>query len=1014
MPLSADNTLFNSIKSPCMVLDIHAPEFKILSANEAYFKVTGTSAEKIVGKPVFEVYPESDDTKRLSGKDILLGSFMKVIETQKPDRIDRLRYDIPLGDEGQFESRYWQVDNIPIFNKAGDFIAILNEVQDVTPITLQAEYLDQLYENTDEGFLTVNKNLTLVGFNKKFKEDYKKVFGRDVEVGKNIIEYAAPERKELVKQVYARVFNGETITADLPFTFPDGVTRTFHFAYKPAKNSFGDITGAFVTLTDITEQKKLEDNRKDVLLNLQERNKDLLCLYQVSSITLTEIDISKMLLKVAQVMPAGFLRPEDTHVRIVYNDLTYSSKDFKETEYKIRTIKKKSRAGSVLIEVFTSNPGQLRMSDVFLKEEEKLIQTISEALVLKIDQQIALSEIEHKSNQLQNVMNSSLDVVCTINAEGEFEMMSETCESLWGYSADELVGKRYMDFVYSEDHDITNIAATEIMRGVSKTNFENRYVHKNGSLVPIVWSARWDEDDQLMYCIARDATEKQAIEQAIKAERERYAEVLMQAPAFICILSGENHVFEMTNPLYLELVDRADIIGKTIYEVFPEVRDQGFFEIIENVYNTGVPFFGNEILVKIKKGPEKILTDVYINISFQAYKGPNNETKGVFVFGIDVTNEVQTRKSIQEINERLEYVNRASYDVIWDWNFESNTIIFGEGLQKYFGYPSKNTKVESTFWYDNVHPEDRNRVETKIHEHFESNAEFWEDEYRFRNSSGAYLFVKDNGIIIRNSEGVPTRMVGAMKDITEKKIAEQRIQALNENLTLQAENLKQINEELEQFAYIASHDLQEPLRMVTSFLAQLERRYNDKLDEKGKQYIYFAVDGAKRMRQIILDLLEYSRAGRLDKHREPTDLNELLENSLKMLGTTINEKSAKIHKEKLPTLSVSPIAIQQVFQNLIGNALKYARDNVKPEVFITAEELESSWRFTISDNGIGVPDEYRDRIFQMFQRLHSRDEYSGTGIGLSICKRIIEQHKGTISVTSNKSGGSDFSFTLAK
>lgn len=885
MPLPSDNTLFNSIKSPCVVLDIHAPEFKILSANEAYLKVTGTIAEKIVGKSFFEGYPEIDVTQSLSGKDILLQSFIKVSETHEPDHIDRLRYAIPLGDELQYESRYWQVDNVPILNKDGEFIAILSEFQDITPITLQAEYLDQLYENTDEGFLTVNKNLILVGFNKKFKEDYKKVFGRDVEVGTSIIDYATPERKEIVKEVYARVFKGETITAELPFAFPDGVTRTFHFAYKPAKNSIGDITGAFVTLTDITEQKKLEENRKEVLLDLQERNKELLCLYQVSSITLSENEVSKMLHKVAQVMPAGFLRPKDTHVKIVYKDLTFTSKDFIETEYKIRTTKKKSRAGSLLIEVFTANPGQLKLNEVFLKEEEKLIQTISETLVLKIDQQVALSEIEQKRNQLQNVMNSSLDVVCTINADGEFEMMSETCESLWGYSTEELVGKRYMEFVYSEDHDITNSAASDIMRGISKTNFENRYVHKYGNLVPIVWSARWDEDDRLMYCIARDATEKQAIDQAIKAERERYAEVLMQAPAFICILSGENHVFEMTNPLYLELVDRKDIIGKTMYEVFPEVKDQGFFEIIENVYNTGVPFFGNEVLVKLKKGPDKILTDLYINISFQAYKGPNNAIKGVFVFGIDVT--------------------------------------------------------------------DMKRNENKIHK-------------------------------------------------------------LNEELSEQAENLRNINEELEQFAYIASHDLQEPLRMVTSFLAQLERRYNDKLDEKGKQYIFFAVDGAKRMRQIILDLLEYSRAGRLDKKREPADLNELVRNSLKMLGTTIKEKGARIHTGKLPTLTVSPIAIQQVFQNLIGNALKYSRDNVQPEISITAEEMDTTWKITIADNGIGVPEEYRDRIFQMFQRLHSRNEYTGTGIGLSICKRIIEQHKGTIFVSSNEWGGSDFSFTLSK
>jgi PAS domain S-box-containing protein len=885
MPLSPENTLFDAFKSPCLVLDIDAPLFTILKANEAYLAATGTTIPGLIGRPVFEVYPENDDTQRSSGKVTLIASFNKVIETKKTDTIEMLKYDIPIEGTNRFEAKYWRVENIPIFNKSGGLLAILNQVLDITSNILQAEYIDQLYENTDEGFLTVNRDLILVGFNRKFKEDYKKVFGKEVVAGTSIIEYASADRKELVKQVYERVFNGETITADMPFAFPDGVTRTFHFAYKPARNSFGDINGAFVSLSDVTEQKKLENNRREVLLNLQERNKELLCLYQVSSITLTETDTSKIIQKVAHIMPAGFLNPVETHVRIMFNNDVYTSKDFNETEYKIRSTRKKSRTGSILIEVFCENPQQLKLNELFLKEEEKLVQTISETLVLKLDQLMALSEIEHKSNQLQNVMNSSLDVVCTINIDGEFVMMSDACEQLWGYTPNELIGKKYMDFVFVEDHELTIETASDIISGVSKTNFENRYVHKNGALVPIVWSARWDEADQMMYCIARDATEKQAIESAIKAERERYAEVLMQAPAFICILSGENHVFEMTNPMYLELVDREDIIGKTIYEVFPEVKDQGFFEIIENVYNTGVPFFGNEILVKLKKGPQKVLTDVFINISFQAYKGPNNETRGVFVFGTDVTENIKTQHKISRLNEEL---------------------------------------------------------------------------------------------------------------------------------SQHAENLKHTNEELEQFAYIASHDLQEPLRMVTSFLAQLERRYDDKLDEKGKQYIYFAVDGARRMRQIILDLLEYSRAGRLDNKREHAAISELIHNSLKMLGTTIFEKKAEITIGEMPVLPVSPIAIQQVFQNLIGNSIKYSREDEKPVITIRSKEFETHWKFTVSDNGIGIPEEYQDRIFQMFQRLHTRDEYSGTGIGLSICKRIIEQHKGIIGVKKNKNGGSDFYFTLSK
>lgn len=222
------------------------------------------------------------------------------------------------------------------------------------------------------------------------------------------------------------------------------------------------------------------------------------------------------------------------------------------------------------------------------------------------------------------------------------------------------------------------------------------------------------------------------------------------------------------------------------------------------------------------------------------------------------------------------------------------------------------------------------------------------------------------------------------------------------------------NQELEMFAFTASHDLQEPLRMITSFLSQLEKKYGETIDDKGKEYIHFAVDGAHRMRQIILDLLEFSQVGAVEGKREWIDMQSLLKEVLQFHTRNVQAENANIHIGDLPQIYAYRSPTMQVFQNLIGNALKYTRKGVPAEISITAEETETFWKFAVRDNGIGIDSEYFDKIFVIFQRLHAKDEYSGTGIGLAIVRKIIESLGGKIWVESEEGKGSVFYFILPK
>lgn len=380
----------------------------------------------------------------------------------------------------------------------------------------------------------------------------------------------------------------------------------------------------------------------------------------------------------------------------------------------------------------------------------------------------------------------------------------------------------------------------------------------------------------------------------------------------------------------------------------------------------------------------------------------DHTVKGFYSLIYDITEiklaEAVGKHALEERNTILESIDDAFFAVDRNW-----VVSYWNKMAEKVLFTPKNKILNHNLWdvfADSIGSESYK----KYHQAIETNqAVHFED----------YYSILDKWYEI-SAYPAETGLSVYFKDITDRKTAEIQLKELNENLQKHAKELAISNAELEQFAYVASHDLQEPLRMVTSFLTQLEKKYGDVVDDKGRQYIHFAVDGAKRMRQIILDLLEYSRVGRTEEDLEEVNFNGLVEEILTLYRRQTQELHARFNFENLPIIQTYKTPVRQVFQNLIGNSLKYHKANEAPVISITSKETKTHFQFSIEDNGIGIAPEYFDKIFIIFQRLHNKDEYSGTGMGLAIAKKIIENLGGKIWIESREGKGSTFYFTLIK
>ncbi len=660
---------------------------------------------------------------------------------------------------------------------------------------------------------------------------------------------------------------------------------------------------------------------------------------------------------------------------------------------------------------------------------------VTESETTRLELEEAKAKIEQNKREAQalfrNVSDSSPTGLWLSDKDGLLTFVNKTLAEWTGKSYEDLLGQGWLDSIYENDRQQ---AADAFSKAIAlQTHYDTffRIRKRNGDLL---WTRAAGDpfyDDNGNYAgysgFCMDVHEIIIGRKALADSESRFSLMIENAPVAICLFTGFEMTIEIANDTMIGYWGRdQSVIGKKLSEALPELEDQPFLTLLQSVYTTGEIF-------EATSSPAQLLIDGKLQtFYFDFAYTPIRDSKGV-VYSVmnvarDITAQVLATQKLEETRIALSGAIELAELATWKLDIESGNTTYSDRFMDWLGLETNTVgKTENAETIPYSH---RQIIEDAIQKaiKFDSSG-IYDNEYPIVNKNTSQVrIIHASARVFYNADGKPEYLSGTAQDVTkERKLQEElkfKVQERTAELRKVNTELEINNQELQQFAYIASHDLQEPVRKITVFMQMLES-YIESDPTRARQYIQKINSATKRMTSLIKDVLGFSQLANTLRLFEPVDLNQIIRHILNDFDLTIEQKEARILYCEMPQIEAINLQMSQLFGNLISNALKYSKQSAPPVIKISWEILSENekqnfdiepsdkyYKIEFSDNGIGFEQKYADQIFNIFQRLHGKDDYAGTGIGLAMCRKIVQNHNGEIKAKSTEGIGTTFTVVL--
>ncbi len=1032
-----------------------APRYTLLATTEDYIKATGQQKTKLAGRGIFESFPTVSSESRPEEDDALRASLDFVVENKKAHVVPPHRYDTP-GEGGVLTERYWTLSNKPVLDDSGGLLYIIHCAQEVTE-KVKSEKREEQFRDIERAYQLFMQAPVIITIVKGpdyvielANRNMLELWGRGPEVvGKKLLD-AIPELEgqgfiELLDSVRytGKAYEAKESPAVL-MRHGRKETRYINFIYQPYYD--GDdktiATGVIGVAHDVTEQVLARNKVEEVKERLNFRN----ALFEAQNGATPDgvliVDAKGKMLLWNKLFVEIWKMPRDIIDR--QDDgaaLTHAMTMVAEPEKFIEKVTRLYKAGNK------------QSYDQILFRDGRIIERNGTPILAENGLYYGwawyfrdITQRIRQEQKFQNVVQQASDPILILKGEDlVLEVANKALFDLWQVGP-EAIGKKFTEILPEMEAQ----GFVDLLLGVLHTG--QPFHGKETSVV----FQRHDGTEQTVYfnfvyqpyreadgsitgvlVMATDVTGQVEAKMKLVESEHYFRNMILQAPVAVCILKGPQYIIEIANDRMGRIMGRPQdqLIQKPLFEAIPEVARQGYEELLLQAYSTGKS-------VSVKERPVQLLRDgkmetIWVDFVYEPLKESDGSISRIMVVVIDITEKVSVRKQMEESSEELRMALEIAELGTYRVNLKTKTAVYSERIRQWFGLTQQNLELESIF--QKIHPDDQERIVNVINNTMVSEQGSRHDvSYRIIQPDGTLKNFRSFGKTLFNAGGKPYVIIGTIQDITpearnQKKIEEseaklqERVLQRTAELENLNEELKRSNANLEEFAYAASHDMKEPIRKIHYFADRLKGDLAGKLDEGQRRLFERMEQATKRMGILIDDLLLYSHISRGAALEEVVDLNQKVSAVLEDLELEIMQRHAEVNVGNLPLIKGHRRQLQQLFQNLVSNALKYSKPDVPPKISVTSKKIQgkdSGFHLTgeegmktfhlieVSDNGIGFDTEDAERIFNVFTRLHGNAEYRGSGVGLSIVRKVVQNHHGYIKAEGRPGEGACFRILL--